>query len=86
MEGLRKKGRNLVLLEDRAPAHISRIAKDYLEVNFISKLDWLGYLPNVNAKEHAWLWIRRHITKDYSPLTCKQECRQQWETVWEKLP
>ncbi|KAF1967057.1 hypothetical protein BU23DRAFT_367887, partial [Bimuria novae-zelandiae CBS 107.79] len=51
----------VVLLEDSAPAHTSRIAKDYLSTYKIDRLEWPGHSPDVNASEHAWPWIRRHI-------------------------
>ncbi|KAH8725977.1 hypothetical protein GQ44DRAFT_706227 [Phaeosphaeriaceae sp. PMI808] len=35
----------------------------------------LGHSPDINAEEHAWPWIRRHITKDFSPSICEDECQ-----------
>ncbi|KAH8714046.1 hypothetical protein GQ44DRAFT_713483 [Phaeosphaeriaceae sp. PMI808] len=59
---------------------------EYIEVSHIEKLPWPGHSPNINAEEHAWPWIRRHITKDFSPSTCEDECRQQWAYEWYNLP
>ncbi|KAF1968848.1 hypothetical protein BU23DRAFT_478977, partial [Bimuria novae-zelandiae CBS 107.79] len=72
-----KQGIKVILLEDRALAHASRIANDYLAVHHIKKLDWPGHSPDVNASEHAWPWIRRHITTDHPQSTCEQQCEQQ---------
>lgn len=86
MQGLKQQGRELILLEDGAPAHKSRIAEDFLSVSFIDKLSWPGHSPEVNAAEHAWPWIRRHITKDFKPSTTTLDCRSHWECEWDSLP
>ncbi|KAK7177463.1 hypothetical protein PSPO01_16491 [Paraphaeosphaeria sporulosa] len=49
-------------------------------------MEWPGHSPDVNASEHAWPWIRRHITKEMPQSTCEEECRQQWEEQWNNLP
>ncbi|KAF2691770.1 hypothetical protein K458DRAFT_284777, partial [Lentithecium fluviatile CBS 122367] len=77
-EELHKKGLDVVLLEDSAPAYKSRIATEFLEVSSINKLPWPGHSLDINALEHAWPWIRRPITKDFSPSTCESECRAHW--------
>ncbi|KAK7178253.1 cAMP-regulated phosphoprotein family protein [Paraphaeosphaeria sporulosa] len=52
----------------------------------IERMEWPGHSPDVNASEHAWPWIRRHITKEMPQSTCEEECRQQWEEQWNNLP
>ncbi|KAF1969062.1 hypothetical protein BU23DRAFT_557913 [Bimuria novae-zelandiae CBS 107.79] len=86
INSLYEEGRAPVLLEDGAPAHTSKIALEYLEVSHINKLAWPGHSPDVNAEEHAWPWIRRHITQDFMPSTCEQQCRAQWAYEWEQMP
>jgi hypothetical protein len=66
------------LLQDRAPAHKSRIAREYLTVQQVSWLWWPGHSPEVNASKHAWPWIRRRVTRDHKPSCNKEECEQQW--------
>lgn len=75
-----------ILLEDGAPAHRSRIATDYLTTERVDKLSWPGHSPEINASEHAWPWIRRHITKDFEISTTVEECKKQWRSEWEALP
>jgi hypothetical protein len=31
----------------------------------------------VNASKHAWPWIRRHVTKQFTPSCTAKECQQQ---------
>ena len=47
---------------------------------------WPGHSPDVNVSEHAWPWIRRHVTKQFIPSCTQEECQQQWEAEWEALP
>ena len=82
IQGLRAQGVEVILLEDGAPAHNSKIAKDYLSVHKIQRMEWPGHSPDMNASEYAWPWIRRHITKEMPQSTCEKECRQQWEEQW----
>lgn len=86
IRSLQEEGLNPILLEDGAPSHTSKIATEFLQVSAITKLEWPGHSPDINAHEHAWPWIRRHITKDFSPSTCEAECRQHWEYEWDQLP
>ena len=65
-----------ILLKDGAPAHRSRIANDFLDTEKIDKLSWPGHSPKINASEHAWPWIRRHITKDFDLSETVEECKK----------
>ncbi|KAF1947024.1 hypothetical protein EJ02DRAFT_489452 [Clathrospora elynae] len=50
---LKQHGTNCKILEDGAPAHKSRIANDYLTVEKVGKIEWVGHSPDLNASEHA---------------------------------
>jgi hypothetical protein len=75
---LEKKGIKCVIQQDGAPAHKSRISRDYLTTEMIDMLWWPGHSPEVNAIEHAWPWIRRHVTKQFTPSRTESQCEQQW--------
>jgi transposase len=47
---------------------------------------WAGHSPDVNASEHAWPWMRSHVTKQFTPSCSPEQCKQQWEAQWEALP
>jgi transposase len=83
---LQHQGIKCVLLEDGAPPHKSRIANDYLRVHQVEKMGWPGHSPDVNASEHAWPWLRSHVTKQFTPSCNPEECKKQWETEWAALP
>ncbi|KAF2631471.1 hypothetical protein BU25DRAFT_479034 [Macroventuria anomochaeta] len=86
INSLKKKGVKCILLQDGAPAHKSRIARDYLTLHHIERLWWPGHSPEVNASEHAWPWIRRHVTKDFMPSCTGNQCEKQWVEGWGRMP
>jgi transposase len=86
INSLNKRGIRTILLQDGAPAHKSRIARDYLIIQQVERLWWPGHSPEINASEHAWPWIRRHVTKDFTPSCNAKECEKQWVKEWEAMP
>jgi hypothetical protein len=46
----------------------------------------LCHSPEINASEHAWPWIRRQLTKQFTPSCDEKECEEQWVTEWDALP
>ncbi|KAF2030134.1 hypothetical protein EK21DRAFT_89198 [Setomelanomma holmii] len=75
INSLKEKGIPCLLLQDGAPAHKSRISRDYLTVERIERMWWPGHSPEVNASEHAWPWMRRHVTRDFTPSCTREECK-----------
>ena len=86
INSLKKKGVKCYLLQDGAPAHKSRIARDYLILQHVERLWWPGHSPEINAIEHAWPWVRRHVTKDFTPSCNEKQCEEQWVKEWEAMP
>jgi hypothetical protein len=86
INSLKKKGIRCLLLQDGAPAYKSRISRDYLTVERIESMWWPGHSPEINASEHAWPWIRRHVTTEFTPSCNAIQCRAQWEREWESIP
>ncbi|KAF2031302.1 hypothetical protein EK21DRAFT_88226 [Setomelanomma holmii] len=86
INSLKKRGIKCILLQDGASAHKSRIARDYLTIQHVERLWWPGHSPEVNATEHAWPWIRRHVTKDFTPSCTEKECEDQWVKEWDAMP
>ncbi|KAF1939232.1 hypothetical protein EJ02DRAFT_497764, partial [Clathrospora elynae] len=66
INSLKSQGVACYLLKDGAPPHKSRIANNYLQVQKVEKMVWPGHSPDVNASKHAWPWLRRHVTRQFS--------------------
>ena len=61
---LKQEGRPVLLMEDNAPAHVSRFNRECYEVWEVQKLLWPPNLPDLNAIEHAWAWVRRKLGRN----------------------
>ncbi|KAF2822661.1 hypothetical protein CC86DRAFT_458446 [Ophiobolus disseminans] len=85
VQDMKKRGLKCVLLEDGAPPHKSRIANNYLTVEKVEKMAWAGHSPDVNASEHAWPVLRRHVTKQFTPTRTAEETEAQWVKAWDAL-
>jgi transposase len=86
VEELKKEGRNVYVLEDNALAHRSDIDTHFFKVTDVVKLLWPPNIPDANAIEQAWPWLRQHIMKDVPYSTTAEECKRQWKQEWENLP
>jgi hypothetical protein len=64
---------------------LSKPQKQIAPTEHIDRLWWPGHSPEANAIEHAWPWIRRHVTKQFTP-SCTARCEKQWITSWEYMP
>ena len=47
-------GQNMVLRDDIAKPHCSRIIEEYTNQQNIASLPWPSLLPDLNPVEHAW--------------------------------
>lgn len=86
IQSLEKQGIKCVLQQDGAPSHKARISRDYLIIEQVDRLWWPGHSPDVNAIEHAWPWLRQHVTKQFTPSHTSKQCEKQWVSQWEALP
>lgn len=54
-------GRELVFMQDNAPAHSAESVQFELESRGIRLLDWPPYSPDLNPIEHIWDWMKEYI-------------------------
>jgi transposase len=79
IEELKKEGREVFVLEDNAPAHRSDFDNHFFKLSDVKKMLWPANSPDANAIEHAWPWIRQHITTDFPQSTNEEELEQHWQ-------
>lgn len=79
-----QEGQHYWVLEDGAPAHTSRFDKEFYIKTGLCKLLWPSHSPDINAAEHAWPWLRKEISFNFTPSTTEQEATDQWIKAWEE--
>ena len=86
-ERLNEEGRNVIVMQDCAGNHTSRIPKDYFKLKCIDVFwDWPPLSPDLNPIERAWDWCRRYLQdKDFHAET-NQELVDGWNEAWDALP
>ena len=51
-------------MHDGAPAHKSKIVKQFLEDHSITILEWHGNSPDFNPIENAWIFLKSKIPRN----------------------
>lgn len=67
-----------IFQQDNDPKHTSRKAKDWMEQNDITLLDWPPQSPDLNPIEHLWQHIKSQLCQYETPA------KGVWE-IWERV-
>ena len=59
--------RNLILQQDNARPHVSRVCQDFLANNNIAPLAWPPYSPDLTPIEHMWDELDRRVRERRNP-------------------
>ncbi len=49
--------------QDNAPAHVSKLTKQYFNANSIKIMDWPAQSPDLNPIENIWAYVKHHLSK-----------------------
>ncbi|GFT25921.1 transposable element Tcb2 transposase [Trichonephila clavipes] len=62
-------GAEFLFMDDNARLHHANIADEYLQLEDITRMDWLAYSPDLNQIEHVWDMLSRRISARQPPPT-----------------
>lgn len=78
--------RQLILMQDNAPAHKAKIVMDYLREKGIEVVDWPPQSPDLNHIELIWAYIEEKLCHEKSFPTSKAELIQRVFKIWKEIP
>ena len=80
----KEKQLNAIVQKDKASSHAHSSQQKIYSKFYIFQLLWPGNLPDLNAIEPAWPYLKQ-MTTQYSPPTSFAEASFRWLTAWESL-
>ena len=76
-------GDDFILMQDNDPKHTSRYAREYLESQGITVLEWPPQSPDLNPIEHLWAILKHKLRE--TGLLDGESMMQAVRRVWESL-
>ena len=77
-------GLDLIVQEDRAPAHASEYQQQVFDIFEIIRILQPGNSPDLNAIEPCQFWMKRMTTK--KSVFRKKDIQEKWLQCWADLP
>ena len=74
-----------MIMEDKAPSHVSHYQEEELNLRKLVKLLWCGNSPDINAIEPTWNWMKRQTTA-CGGFTSKVKMEEAWLKCWKDMP
>ena len=73
------------LMDDNARPQRAAIVDDYLEIEGITRMAWLAYLPDLNSIEHLWDSLGRAVSSGFPPpaslIQLKTALKEEWRLL-----
>ncbi|GFY28895.1 DDE_3 domain-containing protein [Trichonephila clavipes] len=73
-------------MDDNARPHRTQIVDECLESDYITRMDWPDYSPDLNTIENVWYMLGRRIAVRQPPPTCLPEHGRAWLDEWCNIP
>ena len=69
---------DVIFQQDNDPKHTSKRAKEWMEDNNITLLDWPPQSPDLNPTEHLWHYMKKELCQ------YPTQAKDVWE-VWDRV-
>ncbi|GFS91479.1 transposable element Tcb1 transposase [Trichonephila clavipes] len=79
-------GAEFLFMDDNARPHRANIVNGCLQSEYIARMDWPAYSPDLNPIEHVWDMLDRRIAARQPPPTCLPELRRALLDEWCNIP
>ncbi|GFW60740.1 transposable element Tc3 transposase [Trichonephila clavipes] len=79
-------GAEFLFMDDNARPHLANIVDECLQLEYMTRMDWPAYLPDLNPIEHVWDMLGRRIAARQPPPTCLPELRRALLDEWCNSP
>ncbi|GFX84733.1 transposable element Tcb1 transposase [Trichonephila clavipes] len=79
-------GAECLFMDDKARTHRANIVDECLQSEYITRMDWLAYSPDLNPIKHVWDMIAHRIAARQPPSTCLSELRRALLDEWCNIP
>ncbi|GFV29379.1 ATP-binding cassette sub-family G member 1 [Trichonephila clavipes] len=74
------------LFMDVARPHRANIVDECHQSEYITRMDWPAYSPDLNSIEHVWVMLGRRIVPLQLPPTCLPELWKALLDEWFNIP
>ncbi|CAF2093173.1 unnamed protein product [Rotaria magnacalcarata] len=76
-------GKEMVFQHDNDPKHTSRVVKNSLDKQYVKRLIWPPFSPDMNPMEHLWDELERRMKK--TPAKNEKELRETLQAEWKNI-
>jgi len=76
--------RDCIFMQDGAPCHTAKVAKEFIESFDIALLKWVARSPDLNPIERLWAILQRRVSDKHHPQTLDELLRaiqKEWDAL-----